>query len=410
MKNILKKLKNSSVLVLGFGKEGRDNLRFLRDRFPEKTIGIADKKEVKIEDSKVNLHTGNDYLEAVNDYDVIIKSPGIPMTKLEDFKDKEITSQSDIFLHLAKGKIIGVTGTKGKSTTCLSIYNILKKSGFKAYLLGNIGEPVLKYIDKEGIFIYELSSFQLQTVSASPDVAVLLNIFKDHLDQHKDFSRYVESKKNIFKFQNSKDVLIYNQDDEIIMEMIKDSKAKKVPFDPSDRISDSAVYLNPILKVGNLFDIKKSKAKKIINNLNKLPHRLEFIGSYKRIDFFDDSASTIPEATIQAIKNVDNLETLIVGGVDKGGDYKPLAEEIKKSNIKTVILFPDTGKKINKSLKEEGIFVKLVESMEKAVEIAYKETSKGKACVLSPASSSFNMFDNYKDRGEKFKKYVKEYA
>lgn len=410
MENILEKLKTNSVLILGFGKEGKDNLSFLRNRFPEKTIGVADRKEVEIKDSKVKLHTGSNYLETVKDYDVIVKSPGVPMNKLENFKNKEITSQSDIFLHLAKGKIIGVTGTKGKSTTCLSIYNILKEEGYNTYLLGNIGKPVLNYLDKEGIFIYELSSFQLQTVTSSPEIAVLLNLFRDHLDQHKNFDRYVEAKKNIFKFQNNKDILIYNQEDETVLRMIENAKAKKIPFDPTERISNSAVYLGPILKVTKLFDVKEEKTKKIIDNLNKLPHRLEFIGNYHGIDFFDDSASTIPEATIQAIKNVNNLETVIVGGVDKGGDYKPLVKKIESSNIKTLILFPDTGKKIFKLLKKDDIFVELVESMEKAVKLAYKKTQKNKACALSPASSSFNMFKNYKDRGNKFKKFVKEYG
>lgn len=410
MENILEKLETNSVLILGFGKEGKDNLRFLRNKFPQKIIGIADKEKVEVEDSRAELYTGDNYLEAVKKYNVIVKSPGIPMAKLEEFKNKEITSQSDIFLHLAKGKIIGVTGTKGKSTTCLSIYNILKDNGFKVYLLGNIGEPVLNYLNKEGIFIYELSSFQLQTVTTSPKIAVLLNIFKDHLDQHKNFNEYVNAKKNIFRFQNAKNTLIYNKKDENVLKMIKDASAKKISFDSAKRIKDSAVYLEPILKVVKLFKVGEEKAKKVTNNLNKLPHRLKLIGSYQGIEFYDDSASTIPEAAIEALKNIDNLQTIIIGGVDKGGDYQPLVKKIKKSNIETVILFPETGKKIARLLKSEDIFIELVYSMKKAVKICYKQTAKGKACVLSPASSSFNMFNSYKDRGNKFEKFVKEYG
>ncbi|MGM0438868.1 MAG: Mur ligase family protein [Patescibacteria group bacterium] len=408
-------LKNNKILILGFGREGRDTLRFLHDRFPNKEIGIADKAEEEIKESgDVKTFFGENYLDAIQDYEIIIKSPGIPFSLIKEFEEEKIiTSQTDIFLNIKHEKVIGVTGTKGKSTTCLSIYNILNNKLDKpVYLLGNIGKPVLSFVDKEGFFIYELSSFQLQTANTSPHVAVLLNIFKDHLDQHENFDKYLSSKANITKFQKKEDILIYNKKDQFIKNIAKKSKAKKIKFDPKDRIPNSAVYLQPILKVVSLFGVSEKETIKNINKIDFLPHRLEFVGKYQNISFFNDSAATIPEAAVEAISNVDNLKTLITGGVDKGGDYCLLAEKIIKSDIETLILFPVTGQKIESELKEiSNKLPKIIHcnSMEQAVKEAYNNTKFG-SCLLSPASSSFNMFSSYKDRGNQFKENVKKYG
>lgn len=407
---MLKELEKNKILVLGYGEEGKDTLRYLRLKFPKKEIGVADVKEKEIKDSNVKTYFGPNYLNSVEKYQVIIKSPGIPLKKLDKFKDKKITCQADIFLKLTKGKVIGVTGTKGKSSTCLTIYKILKENGFKVHLVGNIGQPALSYLDKEAIFIYELSSFQLQTVTKSPEIAIILNIFRDHLDQHKSFSSYLQAKKNILKFQKKDDKLIYNEEDPNVLKLVADSSAQKIPFNPKKRINNSAVYLDPILKTAALFDINKKQALKAIGQTEKLSHRLEFIGEYKKIKFYNDSASTIPEAAVEAIKNISDLDTIIVGGVDKGGDYELLASKINESGIKNVILFPETGKKIKKGLNTGKLNVKEVSNMEQAVELSYSFTEKYKSCLLSPASSSFNMFKNYKDRGEQFKFYVNKHA
>jgi UDP-N-acetylmuramoylalanine--D-glutamate ligase len=403
---MIKELKEKKVLILGYGKEGKDTLKYLRSKFPNKKIGVADFKEKEIEDTKVKSYFGSNYLDSVEKYEIIIKSPGVPLKNLEKYKNIKITCQADIFLKEKKGKVIGVTGTKGKSSTCLIIYNILKEKGFPVYLLGNIGEPVLNYLDKEGVFIYELSSFQLQTVTTSPEIAIILNIFKDHLDQHKDFNSYLEAKKNILKFQGKNDKLIYNKEDSNVLKLVKNSEAEKIAFNPKERLLGSATYLDPILKIIDLFGIKREEALQIISKTDKLPHRLEFIGKRKGIKFYNDSASTIPEAAVEAIKNISDLDTIIVGGVDKGGDYGLLADKISNSKIRNVILFPKSGKKIKSGLKNNELTIKDASSMEEAVRFAYQLTEKNKSCLLSPASSSFNMFNDYKDRGDQFRNYV----
>ena len=412
--NTLKALKEKSVLILGFGREGRDTLSFLRSKFPEKKIGIADINKKKVEDRNSDLYFGEDYLAAVKKFEVIIKSPGVPYSKIEKLcKGKIITSQTDIFLSQKASTTIGVTGTKGKSTTCLCIYNILKRELDKdVYLLGNIGEPVLNYMNKEGIFIYELSSFQLATTKRSPHIAIFLNLFRDHLDQHASFKEYKEAKANIFNFQTNSDLLIHNKDDSRVSKLIRGAKSKKIPFNSKLKVGDSPVYLDPILKTVELFNVLSDDAKKYIKNINFLPHRMEKCGSYKGVNFINDSAATIPEAAVEAISSLKGLKTLIAGGVDKGGDYSKLAKKIAESGIETLIIFPDTGTKIKKELKE--ITKELPEiidskSMEHAVKTAYRKTDDGD-CLLSPASSSFNMFSSYKDRGEQFKKYVKKYG
>ncbi len=409
-----KTLKKNSILILGYGREGKDNLSFLRSRFPKKEIGVADRERREVDFKNVRIHFGEDYLDAVEDYDIIIKSPGVPMADLKKFsKTKIITSQTDIFLKLNRGKVVGVTGTKGKSTTCLAIYTVLKEElNEDIYLLGNIGKPVLDFLDKEGIFIYELSSFQLQTTTESPEIALFLNLFRDHLDQHENFKEYINAKENITRFQSISDILIYNKDDESVKKIASRSKAKKIEFDSDERLKKSAVYMDPILKTVELFGVSEKRARKIISKLDFLPHRLEYVGEYEGIDFYDDSAATLPEATIEAIKNL-SVNTLIVGGVDKGGDYRSLASEIVKNGIKNVILFPETGKKIEKHLKNSDLKkIKIFNysTMEEAVRKSFEITSKKGVCLLSPASSSFNMFSSYKDRGEQFKKYIKKYG
>ncbi len=414
MSKIINQLKKGSILLLGFGAEGRDTLDFLKSRFPNKKIGVADKKQKDIDRAGVRAHFGDDYISSIKEYDVIIKSPGVPFSLIKNkIKNKIITSQTDIFLSKRSFDTIGVTGTKGKSTTCLCIYNILKKQLDKdVYLLGNIGEPVLDYINKEGLFIYELSSFQLQTTTVSPRVAIFLNLFKDHLDQHASFREYINSKVNIFKYQSESDILIYNEDDLRVSELVSKTESKKIPFSSELKISGTPVYLEPILEAAKLFNVKKRIAQDCIDDVDFLPHRMEDCGTYEGVKFINDSAATIPEAVVEAIDSLDGLKTLIAGGVDKGGDYRKLAKKIAKSNVETLILFPDTGEKIKKDLRKITDDLPEIidsESMNHAVRAAYKKTDNG-TCLMSPASSSFNMFSSYKHRGNEFRKYVKKYG
>ena len=389
----LNELKNKKILILGFGREGRDTFKFLRKLFPKKKIGIADQKFDK------------DYLKKLKDYDLIIKSPGIPFKKLARTVLAKMTTQTEIFFDNCPGTIIGITGTKGKSTTAFWIYQVLKGGGMRAHLVGNIGKPVLTSLlraKKDDIFVYELSSHQLYNLKQSPHIAVLLNIYPEHLDYYRDFKEYIGAKTNITKYQTKKDYLIYNSQDPRVKKITEKSKAQKIP------IRGKYYELNREA-TGALAKIFKVP---MLKKFESLPHRLEYVGKFKGIEFYNDSLSTVPETTIEAMDFLgDKVETLILGGFDRGLDFKKLAERIIRSKLKTLILFPTTGKRIYGELfsvsNGEQFSVFFVEDMKKAVRLAYKHTRKGKICLLSPASPSFGIFKDYEERGNLFKKYVK---
>jgi UDP-N-acetylmuramoylalanine--D-glutamate ligase len=438
----LEELKNKKVLILGLGREGKDTFKFLSKIFPEKTFGIADKDkncELRItnyELRKIRWHLGENYLKALKDYDVIIKSPGVPIHLPEverAFREGKITSQTEIFFENYKGKIVGITGTKGKSTTASLIYKVLKEGGLKVHLAGNIGKPVLNYLissKEDEVFVYELSSHQLYNLKISPHIAVFLNIYPEHLDYYKDFNEYLMAKANITLWQTENDFLIYNFKDKNLRKIAEKSKAKKIPIkDHSIVLKNIGIKKIPFygdfyglniacaIEVGKIFGVEKKKIKRAIEKFKPLPHRLEYVGKFKGIDFFNDSLSTIPQTTIAALNSLgEKVQTLILGGYDRGLDFKELAREILKRKIKNLILFPETGNRIWQEILNQVEDDKnlpraiLVQNMKDAVKLSFELTPKGKICLLSPASPSFGIFKDYKERGNLFKKYLKYYG
>jgi UDP-N-acetylmuramoylalanine--D-glutamate ligase len=414
------------ILILGFGKEGLDTLNFLRKIFPEKIIGVGDiKKEVRSQksevrkDKNIRWYLGENYLKAIADYDIIIKSPGIPihLPEIEKaYKKGKITSQTEIFFENCPGKIVGITGTKGKSTTTALIYKILKEGGLRAHLVGNIGKPVLNLLlsaTKNDIYVYELSSHQLYNLKKSPHIAVFLNIYSEHLDYYKNFNEYKNAKTNITRYQKKSDFIVYNSKDKEVIEIVKKSKAKKVAIQGEYYDLDIAAAK----AVAKVFQIPTKKVEKAIKNFKHLPHRLEYVGTFKGIKFYNDALSTIPETAIAALNKLgDNVQTLFLGGFDRGLKFEKLADRILKSKVKNLILFPTTGEKIWEALRLASLVQgkKLPEhfftnKMNKAVRWAYENTNKGKICLLSCASPSFSIFKDYKEKGNLFKKYVRKY-
>ncbi len=420
---LLNEFKNKRILILGFGKEGRDAFLFFRKMFPNKVLGIADRKQIKVEFKIIKKHFGKNYLKAIKDYDVIIKSPGIPFKILPKIALSKITSQTEIFFNNCPGKIIGVTGTKGKSTTASLIFQILKKGKFKVHLVGNIGKPVLNLLSSatnKDIYVYELSSHQLYNLKKSPQVAVFLNIYPEHLDYYRSFKEYASAKANIARYQKKEDFLIFNSQDKKVKAFAKQSKAKKIPIKGKYYELDKTAAR----AVAKVFKIPEKTIKKAIKQFKPLPHRLELVGTYKGITFYNDALATIPEATISAMKALGNkVETIMLGGFDRNIDFKKLAGKVLKSKIKTVILFPTTGEKIWKSIRQaqdkalrqkhpamSHIEPFFANNMKDAVKLAYRYTEKNKICLLSTASSSFSIFKDYEEKGNLFKKYARKYA
>ncbi len=454
---MLTEWKNKRILILGLGKEGIETYKFLRKLFPNKVLGIGDKNKFSIfnfqfsklikNDKYIKLHLGKNYLKAIEDYDVIIKSPGIPvhLSEIEKaYKEGKITSQTEIFFENCPGKIVGVTATKGKSTTASLIYKILKEGKIKVHLVGNIGKPVLSFLFKakpNDVYVYELSCHQLYNLKKSPQIAVFLNIYSEHLDYYQDLNEYINAKANITLHQKKDDYLIYNSQDKIISQIAQKSKAVKIPLglkqysNISNILENVRITKSPLLgkhnllnmaaaiKVGKIFGISEKVIAKAIKNFKPLPHRLEFVGTFRGIKFYDDALSTIPETTIAALEALGNdIQTIILGGYERNLDFTKLAKRILKSEIKNVILFPTTGQRIwNKICREaqkspvfrrkfERLNHFFVNNMLDAVRISYKQTKRRKICLLSTASPSFGIFKDYKEKGALFKKYIKKFA
>ena len=347
-----------------------------------------------------------------------------------------IKSQLELLLEFFDMFTIGITGTKGKSTTSSLIYKVLKEQNVKSMLLGNIGVPVFDYIDTipdDTTLILEMSSHQLEYMKLSPNISILLNIYPEHLDHYESFEKYAEAKCNIFKYQKKSDYFIYNSDDETINKFLKDEEAKKYKVSLRENgdiylkgeniyFKDKEIYnintprnllgeynLNNImfvLAVSEILKLDISKTIKSISDFKTLEHRLEFVGEYNGILYYDNSIATIPKATIEAVKALKNVDTLIIGGMDRGLDYTDFVKFLNESDISNIICMPKTGHDIAKSLKDGRAYV--VNTLDEAVEIAKKHTTKGRVCLLSPAAASYGFFKNFEEKGNIYKELVKK--
>ena len=406
----LSDLEKKRILILGFGREGEDTFKFLRKMFPKKVIGIADRQNIKCKSLNIKCYLGKNYLKAIKNYDIIVKSPGIPFKILPKSALPKITTQTEIFFNNCPGEIVGITGTKGKSTTSSLIYEILKSGGKKAHLIGNIEKPVLSFLLKatvNDVYVYELSSHQLYNLKKSPHIAVLLNIYSEHLDYYRNFKEYANAKANITKYQTKNDYLVYNSGDKNVREIAKKSKAKRIPIKGEYYSLDKAAAK----AVGKIFKVPSKIIEKVIKGFKPLPHRLELVGKFQGITFYNDALATIPEATIGALEVLgDRVETIMLGGYERNIDFKNLAKKVLKTKIKVVILFPTTGRRIWQTIKQQRDVTSLkpffVDNMMDAVKLAYLHTQKGKICLLSTASPSFSIFRDYKEKGNLFKKQV----
>lgn len=417
------------VLILGLGREGRSTLEILK-KIPC-TIGIADKNLSVTDDIKAyELYLGEDYLSSLEKFDIIMKSPGIALLDMisDEIKAK-ITSQTDLLLRFCDNKIIGITGTKGKSTTSSLTCHILRECGKNAILIGNIGIPPLERIDEftdDTIIVCEMSCHQLEYVKASPDIAVLLNVFEEHLDHYVDFNAYKAAKENIYRYQDESDIIIINCDcikEDIRSETITASLNEKADI----YVTKDSLFVNGIViplsdintkLIGhhNFYNIGIAacialsmecgvdKILAAIPSFNGLSHRLENIGTFSGVQYINDSISTCPSTAIAAVKSFNEVDTIIIGGMDRGIDYTELVEFLNSSDIKNVILLPDSGYRIFPDLDGNKRNIYKAADLSDAVKHA-KEVTKVR-CVLSPAAASYGFYKNFEERGEHFRTLV----
>jgi len=443
-------LSDKKIAILGFGIEGQSLVGFILGKNNKIVVfDQRDKGDLKgiqnLENEGVTFSLGKDYLEkGLKDFDLVFRSPGFKLSLPEIKEAKEagviISSATKLFFDSCRGKIIGITGSKGKGTTSTLIYNILKEQRVEVFLGGNIGTPMLSLLPKlkeTSWVILELSSFQLQDLEKSPHIAVVLFITPEHLDHHKNFDEYVRAKENIVTYQSENDYAVINADNEYSLSFSKKTKAKKFFFSKDKGVEGSYVKEKEIFfkdkLIGKTDDLKLigrhnlenvcaaitasflAKAelpaiKKAVFSFSGLEHRLEKVGSYKGIDFYNDSFSTIPDASIAAIRSFEKPIILIAGGSEKNADFTDLGKEIAKSKVKSLILIGQTAKIIKESVLKAGFKGKIIENLENMEEIinqALKEAELNDVVLLSPGCASFGMFKDYKDRGNQFKKYAK---
>jgi len=433
-KKIIERFKNKNIAILGFGKEGKSTYNFIRKHLPNQHLTILDGNEITVDNDKnVTLITGPTYIDNLNNYDYIIKSPGvkIPDEIMLNIKDK-ITSQMNIALELYRDNIIGITGTKGKSTTASLLYKVLKDQNIDTLLLGNVGNPILDYIDeiKENtILVIEMSSYQLELVEHSPHIGIILNLFEDHLNYHGTVYLYHRSKLNMFKYQTNNDYSLYTStndnmknymsNDNCISNIIDINKEFKIINDEI-YYKDKLIYNKNqeryllgehnlsnilfVLKVIDILNLNIETAIKTINEFKPLEHRMEYVGTFNGIKYYNDTIATIPEATINCLKAYTDVDTIIFGGMDRGINYQSLIDYFNSSNIENFICMPETGHKLEKLINHGNKYI--VSTLDEAVEIAKKVTKK--ACLLSPAAPSYNQFKNFEEKGNYYKEIIKQ--
>lgn len=420
--DIINFLNNKKILIIGFGREGKSALEFIKENVSYKDLAIADKNDIKIDGIKTYI--GDNYLDSTKDYDIVIKSPGIIIKDYISDKEKEkITSLTDLFLRFCPNKIIGITGTKGKSTTSSLIYHILKENNYDTYLIGNIGIPCFDVIDliKENtILVYELSCHQLEFVKASPDISVLLNLYEEHLDHYNGINEYINAKKNIYKYHSKDNHLIYGN----LSNYMSDKEINSINTTLHNIYNYNEINIDNIktnligthnryniitaIIATNLVGIKKEDALKAVESFNGLEHRLEYVGTFKNIKFYNDSIATACEAVISACNSITDVNTIIIGGMERNINYDNLVEYLTKSNIENIILLPNTNIRIKEIFDKysHNKNIILVKDMEEAVDVSYKLTKPNTSCLLSPAAASYGFYLNFEKRGEHFKELV----
>ena len=428
MPPIIEELKGRRVAILGFGREGRSTYRYLRRYLPDQPLTIADLHPIDEEGlDHVQVIIGEDY-QKLNDYDVIMKSPGIVMQEAIDLQ--KLNSQSNLFLKYYGHQTIGITGTKGKSTTCSLLYHIFKQQR-NCVLLGNIGKPAfdqLDVIDEETLIVYECSCHQLEYIRHAPHWAVFLNLYEEHLDHYGSFKSYQRAKENIWRKQRAQDYLICEKS---LVNV--DMKATQITASMSDesadiyvkseyvRILQDEIELKPwqttLLGKHNLYDIAIDLylAKQLgidyanslaaLTTFQPLPHRLQYVGYFHHLHWYDDSISTICETTIQALQSLPQTNTLLLGGMDRGIDYTPLVHYLNEHPIDHVVLMYDSGNVLAQQLE---IPFTMAADLCEAVNIAKHVSAVEGIVLLSPAAASYGFFKNFEERGDCFQAYIRE--
>lgn len=422
------------VAILGFGEEGKSVLRFLKKnpRYRGAEIRILDKK------------LGKNYLKDLECFDVIFRSPGVPynLPELKRARRRGVKFESATKLFFEEAgergvKIIGVTGSKGKTTTSTLLYKMLKarspssRQVGRVFLAGNIGKSpldLLPKLRKNDRVVLELSSFQLQDLERSPQIAVLLELFPEHLDiksghgGHVSLREYYAAKANLVRHQKKNDLVFYLAHNPVTAKLAKLSPGKKIavsektfhPFRQQEiKLKGLHMYRNALAAaaVAKRLGVPAAIIKSRAAAFRGVEHRLEFVRRLGKIEFYNDSIATSPEAAAAAIKAFPGRNiVLLAGGFDKKLNYAPLAQALPGSGTRFIVLYGENRKKIQKAVRHSGVPLKLAFNLKQALNLAYQAAKKlpQAMILLSPGAASFDQFAGYADRGRKFKALVKK--
>ncbi len=439
-------LEGKRVLVVGLGDTGEALCSFLLHQRAQ--VKVSEKKKPEELSQKISFwgekgvtieagkHNQKSFIEA----DLIVLSPGVPwLPELEAARAKgvKIISEIELAYKFLKGKVVGITGSNGKSTTATLTQKILEEGGLETYLAGNIGTPLISFVENSKdnhIYVTEISSFQLKHIEQfRASVSVLLNISPDHLDWHPSFNDYYEAKKKLIVSQRKNDIAILNRDDPLVWALKEEGKFQVYAFSRkrnvsrgcflqgdwivlSDKKEEKLIRTSviPLLGihnqenimasalVGYILGIPVSRIEEPIRSFRGLEHRLEKVRTVNGVDFYDDSKATNIDATSKSIQSFDRNIILILGGRDKGSDFKKLRKPVKE-RVKKVILLGEAKEKIKTALKDT-VPMEIASSLKEAVRFGYSEAKPGEVVLLAPACTSFDMFQNFEERGEVFKR------
>ena len=449
-------LKNRKVAIIGLGVSNIPLIDYMHKYgakvtvFDNRVIEDIPKETIKkITDYAMDFSFGPNNLSKLNGFDIVFRSPSclptVPQLVEEANRGAIITTEIELLMKLCPCKVIGVTGSDGKTTTTSLIYEILKANGFNCYLGGNIGTPLFTKLEEmmpEDIVVLELSSFQLMGMEISPDISVITNITPNHLNVHSSYEEYIEAKKNIFKYQDENGIVVLNYDNELTKQAAKEANGKVIFFSSQNKPDDGIILDGDTIKECNdklrrhllntnsvnlrgthnyenicaaiaatksLVDIETTV--KAVKEFKGVQHRLEFIREIDGVKWYNDSIGTSPTRTIAGLKSFKERIVLIAGGYDKHLDYTPIAKPILEK-VDTLILIGDTAPKIFDAVKEEAekqnkdIKIYMCDDFKNIVEVAKKTAKPGQIVLFSPASASFDMFRNFEERGNRFKELV----
>ena len=449
-------LKNRKVAIIGLGVSNLPLLDYMHNVGAKVTVfdnriieDIPKDTMKKITDYAMEFSLGPNNLSKLEGFDIIFRSPSCLPTVPELQKEVErgaiLTSEIEMLMKLCPGKVIGVTGSDGKTTTTTLIYEILKANGYNCYLGGNIGTPLFTKLNEmtpDDIIVLELSSFQLMGMEISPSISVITNISPNHLNVHSSYEEYIDAKKNIFKYQDKDGIIVLNYDNAITKAAAKEANGKVVFFSSKTKLEDGIILDGDIIKeckdklrrhilstntvalrgVHNYENIcasiaatsslvKVEDAVKAVKDFKGVQHRLEFIREIDGVKWYNDSIGTSPTRTIAGLHSFDERIVLIAGGYDKHLDYTPIAKPILEK-VDSLILIGDTAPKIFDAVKEEAekqgkdIKIYMCDEFKNTVLVAKKVAKPGQIVLFSPASASFDLFRNFEERGNKFKELV----